>query len=109
MFTIQLYPLAVIIIGAISLTAGDVVFKYWLVYKGGPLYLVGFLLYAFGLVCVIESFKYENIAVASAMIVLFNISMLTLVSWVYFQEIPTSLALVGLAIGAIALVLLELG
>ena len=109
MYTVQLYPLAVIVLGAVSLTTGDLIFKYWLTYKGGPLYVFGFLFYMFGLVCLVESFKYENIAVASLMLVLFNLLTLTLVSWLYFHEAPSLLASCGLVVGVIALTLLELG
>ncbi len=62
-----------------------------------------FALYVLGLVCLVESFKYQNIAVASAVLVISNLAMLSIVSWLYFKEPLSPMNLVGmtLAIGAI--------
>ena len=101
-----------LIIGGSALTVGDIIFKYW-VERSLPYlsitYLGGFALYIVGLIFLIESFKTENIAVASAIFVLINIATLALVSWLYFGDKISSLQIVGLLLACTAIVILELG
>ncbi len=105
---INLSALVLLVLGGLTLTSGDIFFKYWLEHHSSHLYIAGFVCYAAGLFFLIESYRFENIAVASAMLILFNLLTLTLVTWLYFHEPPNTLALVGLALGAVAVVLLEL-
>ncbi len=98
-----MYSILVVLGGGVLLTAGDVVLKNWLVTKSSWQYAGGFALYVLGLVCLIESFKHQNIAVASAVLVISNLAMLSIVSWLYFKEplSPTSIVGMVLAVGAI--------
>ena len=62
-----------------------------------------------GALCLVQSYKYENIAIASVLFIVFNIVTLVLVSWFYFGEKISDLhmAAIALALGAVAL--LEFG
>lgn len=102
-------PLLLLILGGSILTIGDIVFKFhaqeprWWLYGGG------LAIYLLGLVCLVQTFKTENIAVASTIFVIANIVTLSLVSWFYFGEKLSTLQLTGIAVAVIAIVLLELG
>ena len=96
-------------LGGISLTCGDVIFKFWLERHVPLLYVAGLALYLVGLVCLVESYKSENIAVASAIFVIINIVTLLVLSWFYFDEKLSALQVVGLALSIGSILLLELG
>ena len=103
------YVTVLLLAGGVLLTLGDIVFKYYAGHHNVYLYGLGLLLYIAGLVPLIESYKFTNIEVASALLVLFNIAILTVAGWLLFKEKISALELVGLAFAAAAIVLLELG
>ncbi|MDE1925246.1 MAG: hypothetical protein KGH79_03650 [Patescibacteria group bacterium] len=104
-----MYVTLLLLAGGALLTLGDVVFKYWLLHPHSLLYVAGLVLYLGGLIFLIASYRYQNIAVASAMLVLFNIATLALVSWLYFKEPLSYLQIGGLLVAAVAIILLEAG
>jgi multidrug transporter EmrE-like cation transporter len=94
-----------LIAGSIFLTMGDLVFKDEIKHLTWGWYAIGLGLYLIGLVFLVRTYAYENIAIASAMLVIFNIVTLTIVSWIWFKE-PITLVQAGgllLSFGAIAL------
>lgn len=99
-------------IGGIALTIGDVIFKFW-VEKSLPYtslyYLGGLTIYIVGLVFLVESYKTENIAIATAIFVLINIITLAIFSWLYFGEKLSAIQIFGLFLACMAIVLLEIG
>ncbi len=99
----------VLIIGGIVLTLGDIIFKFWVEKPQPFLYIVGLGVYLVGLILLVQSFKTENIADASATLVVANLVTLSLVSWLYFGEKLSALQLAGIGVGIIAILLLELG
>ena len=62
-----------------------------------------------GILFLAESFKYTNIAVASLIFTIFNIIILTIVSWIVFKEQLNTIQLLGLLLGLVAIGILELG
>lgn len=98
-------------LGGIALTVGDIVFKVW-VEKSlsyvSSYYVGGLLLYIIGLIFLVESFKTENIAVASAIFVLINIVTLAIFSWLYFGDKISLVQTIGLLLAATAILLLEI-
>ena len=92
--------------GGMILTAGDIVFKLWADRSDGRLYCLGLMMYLLGGVCLVQTFKSHNIAVASALYVLFNIATLTLVSWLWFHDVPSRRQLAGLGFGALSILLM---
>jgi multidrug transporter EmrE-like cation transporter len=93
--------------GGILLTIGDIIFKYWTGHEKPWLYAIGLAFYLAGLIPLIESYKYQNIEVASAVLVLFNIIILTFVGYLYFNEKIGWLEVFGLLAACIAIVCLE--
>lgn len=102
-------PLLLLFIGGITLTLGDIVFRYWTSNNTPSLYVLGLGLYLVGLMFLVRSFKYQGVAVASATLVLFNIATLAIVGWVVFKEHLNGFEIAGLLTAAAAIVLLELG
>jgi len=98
-----------LLIGGCVLTIGDIMMKKWVLTNHPLFYLYGFLIYAFALNFVAISFKYKNIAVATIIFVLVNVISLTLVSWFYFNEKLSVVQLVGIGLGFLAVIILELG
>ena len=111
-YTAYMLAFAWLAAGGTALTVGDVVFKFW-VEKSLPYtstqYIGGLALYVIGLIFLVESFKTENIAVASAIFVLINIVTLAIVSWLYFGDKLSFIQIIGLVLAGTAIVLLELG
>jgi len=67
---------------------------------GGSLYIIGMNFLAF-------SYKYKNIAVATAGCVIVNIILLTLLSWFYYKEPLTTKQMIGISLSIVAMILLE--
>lgn len=103
------FPLLLLFFAGIILTAGDIVFKYWTGHNNPYLYVTGLVLYVIGLMFLVRSFKHEDIAIASLTMVLFNITTLTVVGWVFFKENITGFEIAGLFTGVLALLFFELG
>ncbi|MDD5251112.1 MAG: hypothetical protein PHT12_00585 [Patescibacteria group bacterium] len=100
--------LPLIVFGGLILTAGDIIMKTWVAKNNWSFFVIGFLAYAVGLICLAFSFRHQNIATASLAMVLFNIITLAAVSRFWFHEPLTAWRSVGLLIGLVAVVVLEL-
>lgn len=103
--------LLILFVGGVVLTAGDIVFKFW-VEKNGTymslLYSVGILLYLIGSLFLVQSYKHDmNIVAAGIIQVLFNTIVLVLVSYFYFNETLTSVQVVGVILGIISIYLIK--
>lgn len=96
-----------LIAGGVFLTLGDIVFKDEIRTLSWPWYALGLGLYLVGLVFLVRTYASENIAVASATLVIFNIVMLTIVSWIWFKEPITFAQGIGLLLSAGAIFLLH--
>lgn len=104
-------PLIILFIGGIVLTAGDILFKFWVEKNGSyfsHLYIVGILLYLIGSMFLVQSYKYDmNIVAAGIIQVLFNTIILVLVTYFYFHEDLTSLQVAGVILGIISIYLIK--
>ena len=98
-----------LISGGLILTIGDIVFKFYAVAPKSYLYVIGLVIYVIGLMFLVQTFKTENIAVASAVFVIANIVTLLIVSWLYFGEPLSGIKIIGIIIAIIAILVLELG
>lgn len=100
--------LILLLIGGLILTIGDIFMKKWVGTNLFLFYFVGMIFYLIGLNFLAQSFKLENIAVASTILVIFNIVTLSIVSWLYFKETLLPLQIIGIIVGIIAVIILEL-
>ena len=97
------------IIGGIILTIGDIVLKKWVVTSYGLFYASGLILYFISMVLLSQSYKYEDVVVASMLIILFNVITLTLVGRFVFKENITVYEISGIVFGIIGILFLEFG
>ncbi len=98
-----------LVTGGIILTIGDIVFKFYAETSKSGLYVIGLITYVIGLMCLIQTFKTEHIATASAIFVIANVITLLLVSYFYFHETLTVLQMIGMVLALISIAFLELG
>lgn len=88
-------------------TIGDIAMKKWITHPCFKWYLIGASLYIIGMNFLALSYKYKNIAIATAGCVIVNIILLSLISWLYFKEPLTTKQLIGISLSLIAMILLE--
>ena len=74
------------ITAGIILTIGDIVLKQWVRNSSSLFYAGGIFLYLISMNLLAYSYKYENIAVASLLMVIFNILTLTFVGYFFFPR-----------------------
>jgi multidrug transporter EmrE-like cation transporter len=103
------FAFLILVVGGVTLTIGDIIFKYWLGHSRTSLYVIGFLLYAIALVLLIESYKFDNIAVASSILDVSNVVILAVVSWAVFEEPLSLVQMLGVLASMIGLFLLQVG
>jgi multidrug transporter EmrE-like cation transporter len=101
--------LLILAIGGIILTVGDLFMKQWVLKNNWVIFAIGLFIYLIGEIFLAFSFKWENIAVASVIFVLFNVFTLSLVSYLYFKEALSGSQIGGIILGVAAIILLESG
>ena len=102
----NVFVVVLLFIGGVVLTVGDVLMKKLVVTNSGFFYLLGLAAYLLGLNFLAQSFRFENIAVASIMLVIFNVTILSLVSWFFFKEPLSVLQIIGIVLGMAAVTIL---
>jgi hypothetical protein len=96
------------VLSGVILTAGDVTLRFWFEAKWAHGFEVTFLLYMLGVFFMMMSFFEQNIAIATiAAIVLNAVGYLVAVYFIYGDSI-TLWQTVGVALGLIALAILEI-
>lgn len=76
----------ILLLGGAILTAGDIVMKKWAVTTDWRLLSLGMLLWIGGLCCLATTIKHQNIAVASTVLVLSNVTILAVVVAIFRQR-----------------------
>jgi len=92
--------------GGLSLTIGDLFAGKYVKSRSKILYILIMIFYAVGLNFLIFSYKFQNIAVASIMLEIFNVVILTIAGKFLFKENITKSELFGIILGVIALIIL---
>lgn len=93
-------------IGGLALTVGDIIAGKYIQSRGKILYLSVIFFYVIGLIFLIFSYKFTNIAIASITLEIFNVLTLCIVGKFLFKEDITKFELCGIATGVVALILL---
>lgn len=108
------YPFFILLFIAGSfLTVGDLSMKEWMKVSGGNLlthpfiYILGMAAYIVGLTLFAFSLKKENIAVATLILIFFNILTVLTVGRFFFGESFTPFHYVGMFLGFLALIAFE--
>ncbi len=100
--------LLILLIAGLTLTVGDLVAGKWVVSNKKSFYILTLILYMIGLNFLIYSYKFEDIAIASITMEIFNIVTLTLAGRFLFKENITKTEIAGIVVGIIAVVILEI-
>lgn len=82
--------------------------RYWLDNERLSLFVLGIMVYIVGEILMALSFRYQNIAVASLLTVLFNILALSFLSYYVFGDKLNRLAIIGIIMGLLSVSILEL-
>lgn len=104
----KIYPIILLFLGGCVLTVGDIAMDYWTKHNRASFYIGGMLIYVAGLAFLAQSFKYKDIAVASIILVIFNVIVLSIVGWLYFKESLSFGEIAGIFLGLIAVIILEM-
>ena len=102
------FALILSLLGGLVMTAGDIFMKKWIGSNLSLFYILGLALYIVGLNFLAQSYRFENIAIASISLIVFNIVSLAIVSWIFFKQPLTTFQIVGLIVALIAVIILEL-
>ena len=100
-------PIALLLVGGIILTVGDIVMKKWAINQKVSLYLIGLFFYLIGLNFLAQSYRFRNVAAASLIFVVINITILVFVSWFYFKEKLSLMEILGIVLAIAGVIILE--
>jgi multidrug transporter EmrE-like cation transporter len=82
--------------------------RYWIDNHLTYLFVLGIMVYVVGEVIMALSFRYQNIAVASILTVIFNILALSILSYFMFGDKLNLLAIIGIIMGLVSVTILEI-
>lgn len=100
--------LLILFFGGVLLTAGDVCMKKWVISNNYNHFIYGMIYYIVGMLFLAYSFKFKNIATASAIFVVFNIVTLIIFSFIMFKEPISNRQLIGIGIVILGIFLIEI-
>lgn len=100
-------PMAWIVLSAVLFTGGDVLFRFYFEYKLAYGFIGAFLIATVGLFCLVMSFPHQNIAVATVICILLNITAYMIAAYFFFGDVPSVRESLGLMMGFGAIVVLE--
>jgi len=103
-----MFPFYIILlfVGGLALTVGDLFAGKYIKSKTKLLYALVMFFYVVGLTFLIFSYKYENIAIASIIMEIFNVVTLTIAGRFLFKENITKTELCGIVVGLLAITIL---
>ena len=93
--------------GGLLLTLGDIVMKKWALGHGTIWGAAGLFVWFLGLLCLAATMKQTNIAIASVILVYFNVTSLAVAEYVLFGTPLTLPKMAGGALGLISIALME--
>lgn len=98
----------ILLLAGLILTAGDLVAGKWVENNKKFFYILALVFYMVGLNFLIYSYKFEDIAVASVIMEIFNVATLTLAGKFFFKENISKTELAGIIVGVVAVIILEI-
>jgi len=102
------FPELLLFLAGVILTIGDIFMKKWVNANDFYLFIIGIVLYLISMCILGYSFKFKNIAIASTMMVVFNVVTLAIVSWIFYGDKLSTWQIVGISTAMVSVVLCEL-
>lgn len=104
------YGILLIFIAGLLLTVGDLILRSWVDNQDvWRLYVFGVIFYFIALNFLARSYRFENIAIASVIMEVFNIITYLAISYWKFGDTISRLEVAGLLLGIAAITCFELG
>ncbi|OHA79930.1 MAG: hypothetical protein A2747_01780 [Candidatus Yonathbacteria bacterium RIFCSPHIGHO2_01_FULL_44_41] len=100
--------------GGTFLTLGDITAKKWVELSDGrfsvatPYYVLSLAFYCVGVTLFAFTLKQKNIAIATVILIFFNVLTVSIAGYLLFNEKFSALQILGIAIGFSAVVILEI-
>ncbi len=88
---------------------GDVFFKKWAGGEKPVILWIGFTIYALGALVWAYSLRYESLSKAIAVFTISNLLVVSLIGTTFFNESISITARIGIAVGVLSILLIELG
>jgi multidrug transporter EmrE-like cation transporter len=107
--TKKISPLVLLFVGGIILTIGDIAATEWIRFGGKYMYFLVFTFYLLGMIFLMNSYKSEDIPVASLIMVIFNVVILFFVGVFMFGEEASLIKIIGIFLCFVSIFLLEFG
>jgi len=101
-------PLLLVVVVAILEVIGDILFKEWTIGNKTPFLLIGILLYFLATICWAFSLKYQDLSKAVIIFAVITSVVAVLVGVLVYKESPSFINIVGIVLGLIGVVLLEI-
>ena len=98
-----------IIAGTVLEVFGDVLFKKWVVDHRNLFFWTGFTIYAIDTLFWAYSLKYETLSKAIAVFTILNLIIIVLVGVIFFKENLTLANKIGIVLGVLSILLMEIG
>ena len=94
---------------AVSLeVVGDILFKKWSIDHKNILFIIGLLVYSLGTIFWALSLRYEYLSKAISIFTVLNLIVIVLVGVLYFKEDVSLINKIGIGLGIISVLLIEL-
>jgi multidrug transporter EmrE-like cation transporter len=101
-------PVFILAGGGALMTIGDIVMKKWALGQGGLWGVLGLFMWFLGLLCLAATMKQTNIAIASIMLIYFNVVILAVAEYTLFGTPVTTTKILGGILGLVAISIMEL-
>lgn len=97
-----------ITLAALFESFGDVILKKWAIDGKQIFFILGLVIYFFATIIWAFSLKYEFLSKAISIITILNLIIVVLVGVIYFKENLSTVNKIGIIIGIISLILIEI-
>jgi drug/metabolite transporter (DMT)-like permease len=91
----------------VVLTVGDIILRSWIETKWAHGFELAFLVYVFGVFCMMMSFFHQNIAVGTVAAVVLNAVLYLVAAHFFFGDTIGAWQITGIVLGIIAFAILE--
>jgi multidrug transporter EmrE-like cation transporter len=107
-YSLKITFLLLVLLATAAEVVGDIFFKKWSLGSKNILLILGFIIYGIGTILWAFSLKYEFLSKAISILTLLNLIVVVLVGVLYFNENLTLINKLGVALGIVSIILIEL-